>query len=288
MVQGRGQPRPTWLKSGECRLSEVDVTAQRGNSSPERRFGPVKRLILAAALVLILAVAGVLIAEARAQRARFLMASADAIPADPALLNYAMARGASAYARHCASCHGARMQGDPARAVPDLADDDWLYGTGRVTEIEHVILYGIRSGNSRGWDLAHMPAFATPHPYNLYAIAPLRPGEIDDITTYVLSFQHPQADTAAVERGQRAFHDTSKGNCTDCHGSDAKGDSAIGAPDLTDRIWLRGDGSRQTVEDSIAYGLAGRCPAWSAGLSPVTIRALAVYVHMKGGRTKLE
>jgi cytochrome c oxidase cbb3-type subunit III len=264
------------------------VTAQRGSSPRERRFGPVKWLILASALVLIPAAAGILIAEARAQRARFLMASADTIPADPALLSYAMARGASAYAEHCASCHGDRMQGDPVRAVPNLVDDDWLYGTGRVTEIEHVILYGIRSGNSRGWDLAHMPAFATPHPYNLYAIAPLRPGEIDDVTTYVLSFQHPQADTSAVERGQRIFRDTGKGNCIDCHGSDAKGDSAIGAPDLTDRIWLRGDGSRQTVEDSIAYGLAGGCPAWRAELSPVTIRALAVYVHMKGGRGKLE
>jgi len=264
------------------------VTAQRGNSLHERRFGPVKRPILAAALVLILAVAGVLITKARARRARFLMVPAASIPADPELLSFAMAHGASAYAEHCSSCHGARMQGDPVRAVPDLVDDDWLYGTGRVTEIEHVVLYGIRSGNSRGWDLAHMPAFATPQPYNLYAIAPLRPGEIDDVTTYVLSFQHPQADTGAVERGKRVFHDTSKGNCTDCHGSDGKGDSAIGAPDLTDRIWLRGAGSRQTVEDSIAYGLAGRCPAWSAELSPVTIRALAVYVHMKGGRAKLE
>jgi cytochrome c oxidase cbb3-type subunit III len=277
-----------WLKSGECRLSEVDVTAQRGNNPRERRFGPLKRLVLAAGLVLIIAVAGVLIAQARARRARFLMVPADAIPRDPGLLRYAMARGASAYAEHCVSCHGAGMQGDPARAVPNLVDDDWLYGTGRVSEIEHVVLYGIRSGNSRGWDLAHMPAFATPHPYNLYAIAPLRPSELDDVTTYVLSFQHLQADAAAVERGKRVFHDTSKGNCTDCHGSDAKGDSAIGAPDLTDRIWLRGDGSKQTIEDSIAYGLAGRCPAWSAELSPVTVRALAVYVHMKGGRTKLE
>jgi cytochrome c oxidase cbb3-type subunit III len=250
--------------------------------------GTVKRLIVAVGLLLILAVAGVLIAQARAQRARFLMAPADTIPSDPGLLSYAMARGAPAYAEHCVACHGDKMQGDPERAVPNLADDDWLYGTGRVTEIEHVILYGIRSGNSRGWDLAHMPAYATPHPYNLYAIASLAPGEIVDVTTYVLSLQHPQANAAAVERGKHVFHDTSKGNCTDCHGSDAKGDSAIGAPDLTDRTWLRGDGSRQTIEDSISYGLAGRCPAWSAELSPVTIRALAVYVHMKGGRRKLE
>jgi cytochrome c oxidase cbb3-type subunit 3 len=142
-----------------------------------------------------------------------------------------------------------------------------------------------------------MPAFATAHPYNLYALSSLGPGEIADVTTYVLSFQQRQTDTAAVERGKRIFRDTNKGNCTDCHGSDAKGDSAIGAPDLTDAIWLRGDGSRQSIEDSIAYGLAGRCPAFTTELSPVTVRAIAVYVHSVstrtsektlGGRAKLE
>ncbi|HEY6924769.1 MAG TPA: c-type cytochrome [Steroidobacteraceae bacterium] len=183
MVQGHGQPHPSGCIPGECRLSEVDVAAQRGNGPRERRFGPLKRLILAAALVLILVIAGILVAQGRALRARFLMVPSDTIPHDPALLRYAMTRGASAYAEHCVACHGARMEGDPLRAVPSLADDEWLYGTGRVTEIEHVILYGIRSGNSRGWDLAHMPAFASPHPYNLYAIAPLRPSEIEDVTT---------------------------------------------------------------------------------------------------------
>ena len=261
------------------------------------RFGLAKGLILATALVLIVAVAGVLIAQARAQRSRFLMVSADAIPGDPELVRYAMARGPSAYAEHCAICHGAHLQGDRTRAIPNLRDHDWLYGTGRVSEIEHVILYGIRSGNSKGWDLAHMPAFASAHPYNLYAMPFLGPDDIDAVTTYVLSFQHPQSDAAAVERGKRIFYDVNKGNCIDCHGTDAKGDSAIGAPDLTDAIWLRGDGSRQAISDSIAYGLSGRCPAWIAELSPVTVRALAVYVHNTaagsgetslGGRTKLE
>ena len=278
---------------GDDRLSEVEVTARQ----QKRRFGPARRLILAAALVLILAVVGVLYAQARTERAHFLMVAADAVPGDPELLRYAMSHGPSAYAEHCASCHGAHLQGDSTRAVPNLVDHDWLYGTGRVSEIEHVILYGIRSGNSRGWDLAHMPAFASAHPYNLYALPSLGPDDIDAVTTYVLSFQHPQSDAAAVERGKRIFYDVARGNCIDCHGTDAKGDSAIGAPDLTDAIWLRGDGSRQSVADSIAYGLSGRCPAWIGELPPETIRALAVYVHNAaakagekslGGRTKLE
>jgi cytochrome c oxidase cbb3-type subunit 3 len=255
-------------------LSEVEVAA-RG----KRPHGRLHWLILAAALVLILAVGGVLIGHARSVRARFLMVPADSIPGDAELMSFAMPRGASAYAEHCASCHGAHLQGDPATAVPRLADNDWLYGTGRVSEIEHVILYGIRSGNSKGWDLAHMPAFATPHPYNLYAMAPLGPDDIDDVTTYMLAFRQRQADAASVERGNRIFHDTNKGDCIDCHGSDAKGDSAIGAPDLTDGVWLRGDGSRQSIEDTIAHGLAGHCPAWIKELSPVTVRAIAVYVH---------
>jgi cytochrome c oxidase cbb3-type subunit 3 len=148
-----------------------------------------------------------------------------------------------------------------------------------VEEIERIVLYGIRSGNSKGWDLAYMPAFATASPYAPYAVAPLSPRDIDDVTTYLLSFQHSQPDAAAVQRGKQLFYDSNKGGCYDCHGTDAKGDSAIGAPDLTDAVWLRDDGSRQSIEDTIAHGLGGHCPAQAAQLSPVTIRAIAVYVH---------
>ena len=248
-------------------------------------------------MVLMLATVAVLYVHARTVRAHFLMTPADRIPEEPELLRYAMAHGAPGYARHCAACHGERLQGNPARAVPNLADQDWLYGSGRVSEIEHVILYGIRSGNSKGWDLARMPAFATARPYDAYAMPPLSPAQIDDVTTYVLSLRQPQADAAAVARGARLFRDNSQGLCSDCHAPDAKGDSGIGAPDLTDAIWLRGDGSRESIEDTIAHGLAGSCPAFVARLPPETIRAIAVYVQSfssrrggssSGARSKLE
>jgi len=251
---------------GEGRLSEVDVTAG-GGGPPKRWRGRM------------LGLGGTYVAHARALRARFLAVPADSIPGDAELMKFAMSRGPSAYAEHCASCHGVHLQGSPALAIPNLTDHDWLYGAGRVSEIERVILYGIRSGNSKGWDLAHMPAFATPRPYDLYAMEPLSPGDIHDVTTYLLSFRQQQADSAAVQRGKQIFYDTSKGVCNDCHGSDAKGDSAIGAPDLTDAIWLRGDGSRQSIEDTIAHGLTGHCPAWITELPPDTIRAVAVYVY---------
>jgi cytochrome c oxidase cbb3-type subunit 3 len=67
--------------------------------------------------------------------------------------------------------------------------------------------------------------------------------------------------------------------CYDCHGDDAKGDSAIGAPDLTDADWLWGDGSADSIRAAITHGMAGQCPAWIDRLSPASIRALAVYVH---------
>jgi cytochrome c oxidase cbb3-type subunit III len=263
-------------------LSEVDVTAGQG-IPPKRRRGRLLWLVLVAAFVLGCVIGGFSLVHAHALRARFLMVPADSIPGDAELMSFAMSRGASAYAERCAYCHGAHLRGDSALAIPNLADHDWLYGTGRVSEIERVILYGIRSGNSKGWDLAHMPAFATARPYDLYAMVPLSPGDIHDVTSYLLSFRQAQADAAAVERGKQIFYDTNKGVCNDCHGSDAKGDSAIGAPDLTDATWLRGDGSRQSIEDTIAHGLAGRCPAWIAELPPETIRAVAVYVYSASG-----
>lgn len=263
------------------RLSEVAGSAGRRH----RRLGrPILATILAVILLLSITIGAVVWAHGRTLRARFLIVTADSIPGDAGLMNFALPRGASAYAEHCASCHGAHLQGNPALAIPNLTDSDWLYGTGRVSEIERVILYGIRSGNSRGWDLAHMPAFGTARPYELYAVVPLSPGEIADVTSYVLSFQHPHEDAAAVERGKRIFYDTNKGVCNDCHGSDAKGDSAIGAPDLTDGVWLRGDGSRESIAQTITHGLAGHCPAWITDLPPQTIRAIAVYVHSESKR----
>lgn len=234
--------------------------------------------LIAATLLLGIAIAfGVHTVRSNAAEARFLTASADGIPSDLILTRYALARGPAAYRENCATCHGDKMQGDRHRGIPNLVDEDWLYGAGRVSEIERIVLYGIRSGNSKGLDLASMPAFANRQPYRRYEIAPLLPREIDDITAYVLAFQHPVAD-AAVERGSTLFTSSERGGCWDCHGEDAKGDPAIGAPDLTDMHWLTGDGSRESIYDAVAYGLSGSCPAWITKLSPATVRSLAVYV----------
>lgn len=240
----------------------------------------MKTWVIAAAIVILaLIAAGVRLADESALRARFLKTLPDAVPADPELASYAQSHGEPAYREHCATCHGAQLQGDHVRGIPNLADADWLYGSGRVGEIERIVLYGIRSGNSKGWDLAEMPAYATQEPYRRYRIEPLLPPEIDDVAAYLLSLQKAPADPAAVERGARLFRGAEKGGCWDCHSADATGDPSIGTPNLTDNVWLSGDGSQQSIHDSIAFGLAGHCPAWIGRLPPATIRAVAAYVH---------
>lgn len=212
-----------------------------------------------------------------------LTADPDALLLDPNLAPYALSRGRAAYAKHCAECHGSRGTGDAHRGAPALASGHWLYGGGRVSELEHTILYGIRSGHPKALNLASMPAFATPKPYAAYEIPSLTPAQIDEVTGYLLSLRGEDIDRASARRGSAVFH--GNGGCYDCHSDDAKGDSAIGAPDLTGAPWLVGDGSAASIRATIAHGLAGRCPAWIDRLPPATIRALAVYVHSLPGRT---
>ena len=133
-------------------------------------------LIMAAMLV-----AAVFAADSYAAR-QLLRADPDALPADAVLLRFAVRRGRPLFEARCAVCHGAAGTGDSAKGVPDLTDNDWLYGSGRVTEIEKVIDYGIRSRNPKAWNLAIMPAYARPQPNPADKnIQPLSPGEIDEI-----------------------------------------------------------------------------------------------------------
>jgi len=240
-----------------------------------RSLRPLPTIALLASLSL--AAWGFRSAREQGLRERLLVSAPEALLEDPALGPYALRQGSIAYRQHCASCHGAAGAGDSRRGVPALASGHWLYGTGRVAELEHTILYGIRSGHPKSWNLASMPAFATARPYRAYAIQPLTPAEIDAVTAYLLSLRGLAVDPAAASRGAAVFHGT--GGCYDCHGEDAKGDPAIGAPDLTGARWLSGDGSAASLRATISEGLAGRCPAWIDRLAPATIRALAVYVH---------
>jgi cytochrome c oxidase cbb3-type subunit 3 len=227
--------------------------------------------------ILVIAGSTIHLAGQAATRARLMRADPDSVMQSAELARFALAYGQPAYEQNCASCHGDHLQGDRRNGVPDLTHPAWLYGEGRVAQIEHTILYGIRSGNPRGWSLADMPAYAQAEPYKRYKVPSLEPGEIRDVVEFLMVTGGKPGDRAAAERGTKIFAD--KGQCFDCHSTDAQGDAAIGAPNLIDDIWLYGSGSREDIYESIARGRAGICPAWAKELSPVTVRALAVLVY---------
>jgi cytochrome c oxidase cbb3-type subunit 3 len=215
--------------------------------------------------------------------ARLLRADPDSLPNDKALLDYAQITGRDAFNAHCASCHGQNLRGDPKRGIPNLIDKDWLYGTGRVSEIERVVLYGIRSGLSKSLDFVTMPAFGTANPYARNKLEPLTPSQIHDVAGLLYSYQHPaDIDAATKARGAAVFQ--GPGFCYECHSNDGQGDAAVGAPNLTDAIWLYGDGSLPSIEIAIERGLGGYCPGWRPRLSPQVIRAIAIYVQGAASR----
>ncbi len=201
----------------------------------------------------------------------------DDLPGNARLYRFAVAEGKGVFAGHCASCHGADLKGSQTNGVPDLTDAEWIFGEGRVAQLEQIALYGIRSGSHRSKNQADMPAFGRERPYARYEIATLTPAEIDDIAAYLSQFQGRAADPASIARG-KALYDV-KGQCFDCHGADLAGDNYIGAPNLRDAVWLYGDGSHKAIADSIAMGRQGVSPMFRDRLTPAQIRAVAAYIH---------
>lgn len=190
----------------------------------------------------------------------------DSIERDPALLEFAISAGKSAFGDNCATCHGVGGQGFPG--YPSLADDVWLWGGGLI-DIRSTIAYGIRAGTDET-RISQMPAFGTQ--------GLLTADQINDLTTFVINFSVPAADRAAIERAAPLY----AAQCSACHGIAGKGDRTQGAPDLTDAEWLYG-GDRISIRTQIWNGRNGVMPAWQDRLDDTTITALAVYVHTLGG-----
>jgi cytochrome c oxidase cbb3-type subunit 3 len=218
-------------------------------------------------------------------RSALLLADIDHVSAYPALAASARARGRRIFLDQCAACHGAAARGDRSAGVPDLTDRDFLYGQGRASEIEQIVLHGIRSGDSKGWRLAVMPAYGTARPSATEPLKPLSPAAINNIIQYLRKRAGLPHEAASAALGGPVF--SGSGGCWDCHGPEGYGDSAIGAPNLVDRIWLYGDGSPAWVFRSISEGRHGRCPAFVRRLDPVSIRQVAIYVAslVTGGKS---
>lgn len=186
----------------------------------------------------------------------------EALPADQALLGQAIEGGRAAFKVHCVQCHGAGAAGSPG--YPNLNDDDWLWG-GDLQAIEHTLINGIRNPDYDDTRFSQMPAFGEV----------LGEREIEQLITHVRSL-------SGLEKPSRAGAALFAENCAACHGEDGKGIRDLGAPNLSDSIWLYGE-ERKTLKHTITYARNGVMPRWNNRLSPVTIRMLAAYVHSLGG-----
>ena len=198
-------------------------------------------------------------------------ASLQEIASDPLLLDFARAQGRAAFAENCAPCHGAG--GGGGRGYPNLNDDEWIWG-GNLDEIAQTIRHGIRSTDADTRQGATMPALGRD--------GTLKRPDIENVADYVRSLAGlPVAPKADLAAGQKVFAET----CAVCHGDAGKGKRELGAPNLTDAIWLYGS-DKAAIVDGIWNGRGGMMPAWAGRLDAVTIKALTVYVHSFGGGEK--
>ncbi len=189
------------------------------------------------------------------------------IEKDPALLALARARGKTVFGDNCAPCHGSGGAG--AKGYPNLNDDEWLWG-GSLEQILQTIQFGVRSGHAKAHESA-MLAFGKE--------GVLKKDQVVTVANYVRSLSGlSTAKGYDAVAGAKIFAE----NCVACHGDAGKGNQELGAPDLTDKIWLYGSDEALLIE-TITNGRAGVMPAWVERLDPSTVKALAVYVHSLGG-----
>lgn len=185
------------------------------------------------------------------------------IQADQDLMRFSQLSGAATFRTYCSQCHGAGGAGFPGYA--NLTDDAWLWG-GTIEDIHLTIRHGIRAEDDDDSRFGDMPAFGRDEL--------LEPEAIAQVVEYVLKISGQEHDADLAEAGTEIFEI----ECTACHGDDALGLIELGAPNLTDPIWLYG-GTREILMETLMEGRAGMMPAWAGRLSDAQIREVALYVH---------
>jgi cytochrome c oxidase cbb3-type subunit 3 len=189
--------------------------------------------------------------EARQQLAplyaQFTARKAEDVAGDPA----AMAIGERLYMNNCAQCHGSDARG--SKGFPDLTDVDWLHG-GSTAKIAETITQG---------RLGAMPPMAA---------AVGTPEDVRNVAHYVLSLSNAPHDSVRAQLGKFKF-----GACAACHGANGKGNTALGAPDLTDDVWLHGWGE-QAIVNIVTQGRTSAMPAQAGKLTEAQIHVLSAYV----------
>lgn len=172
-------------------------------------------------------------------------------PEDMAKDPQAMAIGERLYMNNCAQCHASDARGN--KGFPNLTDGDWLHG-GTPEKIKETLTKG-RIGN--------MPPMA----------AALGSSEdVKNVAQYVLSLSGSPHDSLQAALGKSKF-----GVCAACHGVDGKGNQALGAPNLTDDVWLHGYGANAIVA-MINNGKVNQMPAQSEKLTESQIHVLTSYI----------
>lgn len=179
--------------------------------------------------------------------AKFLSQELTQVAADP----QARGIGERLYLTYCVQCHGADARG--AKGYPNLTDNDWLWG-GEPIAIKTTILEG-RQGM--------MPPMAQ---------AVGSSADVENLAHYVMSLSGGGHDATKAVLGKPRFE-----VCAACHGAEGKGNVALGAPNLADRVWLHGGGVAGVVE-SINKGRGGQMPAFKESLGEGKVHLLAAYV----------
>ncbi len=189
--------------------------------------------------------------KAKAELAPLYARFADMKPEDMARDPQAHAIGERLFMNNCAQCHGSDARG--SKGFPNLADSDWLHG-GTPEKIRETIAQG-RTGV--------MPPMAA---------AVGTPEDVRNLSHYVLSLSGSPNDSLRASLGKSRFT-----ACAACHGMDGKGNQALGAPNLTDDVWLHGWGEA-AVAAMVNHGKTNQMPAQADKLTEAQIAVLASYV----------
>ena len=163
----------------------------------------------------------------------------------------AQALGRSVFVNNCAGCHGTDARG--AIGYPDLADADWLYGGQPET-----VLASIEQGRN-----GQMPALN----------GAIDPQKLEALLAFLPHWSDPELPAGVREAGMQVF--TSM--CAGCHGVDGKGSLALGAPNLTDDVWLWG-ARREQIRDTILFGRKSHMPSHAPLITNAEARVAAAYL----------
>lgn len=190
--------------------------------------------------------------------------SYEEVLADPALMAHVRDDGKRLFGDNCAVCHGTDARGGPG--FPDLADDDWLWG-GAPEVVSEIIRVGVNGAHPEA-RVSQMMAFG--------ADGLLESNAVIAVTDFVASLRDPDLSrrkAASVREGRAVF----EANCAICHGPEARGNQALGAPDLADDASLHGH-DWGSIYTSVSGGRHGEMPAWEGRLTEAERKLLTVYV----------